>query len=145
MLGANADSIVEKISPKSLDLIRNEHWEEGIASSIRSGLSHLLEKKPDIQHVLFLLSDQPHLSVEVLRELLTTHEKKQLITACKYKDQVGVPVIFSKNYFNDLMQLEGDEGAKKIVMKNLDVVSTIPFEGGEVDVDTEEDYKKLTH
>ncbi|MEP1097687.1 MAG: nucleotidyltransferase family protein [Cyclobacteriaceae bacterium] len=143
VLGANAAQIEEKINPKSLDLIMNENWKEGIASSIRSGLSYLLEKRPDLQHVLFLLSDQPYLSIEVVRELLTKHEKTLAITACKYQDQIGVPVVFSKDFFEELRHLEGDQGAKKIVMKNMDVVSTVPFDGGEVDVDTDEDYRKL--
>jgi len=143
VLGANARRIEQKIDPKGLDLIRNEKWEEGIASSIRLGLSHLREKKSDLHHALFLLSDQPYLTVEVLRLLLSVHEENKSITACKYQGQIGVPVILSHAFFNDLMQLEGDQGAKKIVMNNFDTTSTIPFEGGEVDVDTEEDVKHL--
>lgn len=144
VLGANGKQIEEKVDPKGLDLITNENWEEGIASSIRGGLSHLLEKKPDLKNVLFLLSDQPYLSVEIIDKLLAAHKKNETITACKYQDQVGVPVIFNHTFFIDLTQLKGDEGAKKIVMKNIDVISTIPFEGGEVDVDTEEDYVRLS-
>ncbi|MEP5611153.1 MAG: nucleotidyltransferase family protein [Cyclobacteriaceae bacterium] len=143
VLGANAHSIEEKIDLKSLDLITNENWEEGIASSIRFGLSHLLDKKSDLKHVLFLLSDQPYLSVEVVRELLSAHDENQAITACNYKDQMGVPVIFGKLFFEELMQLKGDQGAKKIVMKNIGIVSTITFVRGEIDVDTEEDYSRL--
>lgn len=143
ILGSGAEEIKERIDSKSLEVIENPEWEEGIASSIRFGLSYLGEKNPDVKHVLFLLSDQPYLTIDVINELLKLKGANKSITACEYNDQVGVPAIFSHHFFEDLMRLEGDSGAKKIILQNMDYVSMVPFVGGEMDIDTEEDYERL--
>ncbi len=143
VLGANASSIRRKVNSHSLDVIVNDKWEDGISSSIRFGLAHLGNKERDLQNVLILLSDQPFLSDQVLKNLLSTEKNLKSITACEYGGQIGVPALFSHHFFDELMKLEGDEGAKKIIMKNREYVSSVPFERGEVDVDTEEDYKRL--
>ena len=99
---------------------------------------------PIVEHVMFLLSDQPRLGIEVLNSLVRHHNRSgPAITASTYSGQLGVPVIFSDHFFNELRQLEGDNGAKKIVMKHLELVEKVDFPGGEVDVDTEEDYDRL--
>ncbi len=143
VLGSNAEDIGGRIDPKHLQLIENKGWEEGIASSIRFGLTHLRSKEPNLKNVLILLSDQPYLTIDVLNELLSVQKNHKSIAACEYNHQVGVPAIFSHHFFDDLMKLDGDQGAKKIIMRNMDFVSMVPFVGGEIDVDTEEEYQKL--
>ncbi len=143
VLGAHAKEIKEKIDPSKLDIIMNDLWEEGMASSIRLGLSHLGRQDSRLEHVLILLSDQPYLTIDVLKELLKLQADTKSIVACEYNNQVGVPAVFSHHFFEDLMRLKGDKGARGIITKNLDFVSTVPFVGGEIDVDTEEDYRGL--
>ena len=94
--------------------------------------------------MMFLLSDQPFLSSEVLEKLMTKHRSKAgMITVSKYDGQLGVPMIFPKSFFDELLKLDGDSGAKKIVKNHLDCVQSVSFEKGKYDIDTEEDYKKL--
>ncbi len=144
VLGANAGEISEKIDMQTLDTVINEQWEEGMASSIRLGLSHLGKKESNLEHTLILLSDQPYLTIDVLNELLKVQTDSKSIVACGYNNQVGVPAVFSHHFFEDLMRLIGDKGARGIIAQNMDFVSTVPFVGGEIDVDTEEDYEGLS-
>ncbi len=65
------------------------------------------------------------------------------IVACDYKDAIGTPVLFDKTFFNTLLELKGQAGAKKIISQNLDVTVTIPFPLGYIDIDTKEDYESL--
>jgi molybdenum cofactor cytidylyltransferase len=41
------------------------------------------------------------------------------------------------------MDLEGDAGAKKIIMQNSDSLTTISFPKGSIDIDTVDDYEAL--
>jgi molybdenum cofactor cytidylyltransferase len=144
VLGANASSILENIEPGKFVISRNHDWSEGIATSIRTGVEKALELYPQLEHVLFLLSDQPFVSVDLLKQLLVSHkEEKKEITACKYKDNIGVPAVFSKSFFAELTALNGDQGAKKIMKQHPNKVAAVEFGLGYFDVDTPEDYEKL--
>ena len=144
VLGSNAEEIKEGIDRGTFTFVINEQWREGIASSIRKGVEVTLRKYPNTGHLLFLLSDQPFVNTELVRQLLETHgEGKSEITASSYQGDIGVPAIFSKALFPLLLELSGDEGAKKIMKQNPDKVTSIPFEKGHIDVDTPEDKSEL--
>lgn len=142
ILGANALEIVPLTNLGDFIPIVNEHWQEGIASSIRAATQEATSN-PEINHLLVLVSDQPFLSTELIENLLLKHSKDREITASAYADQVGVPAIFSRKYFGDLLELEGDKGAKRIIQKHLSKTALISFRNGEIDIDTEEDIDKL--
>lgn len=144
VLGANSDQVLKSINPKNVTISRNENWSEGIASSIRLGVSESMKLIDTLDGILFLLSDQPFVSRELIEKLLESHMNgNQQITACSYNDNIGVPAIFGSQFFPELLELKGDVGAKKIITQNIESVETITFEHGSFDVDTEEDVHKL--
>ncbi|MFH5883943.1 NTP transferase domain-containing protein [Halalkalibaculum sp. DA3122] len=144
VLGANADQIREATDLAQVTAVYNEHWSEGIASSIRLGVTESLKLNSSLQGILFLLSDQPYVSGELIQELVNTHKSgEQRITACRYKQNVGVPAIFGKRFFPGLQKLTGDVGAKKIILQHRQKVEEVPFKKGFFDIDTEEDYEHL--
>lgn len=144
VLGANADQIRQATDLNSVTVLSNESWPEGIASSIRLGVSESMKLNESLESILFLLSDQPFVTTELIEELIQKHvEDNQRITACSYKNNIGVPAIFGKSFFTQLMDLKGDVGAKKIIAQNPEQVDSVVFEDGSFDVDTEEDYKEL--
>jgi CTP:molybdopterin cytidylyltransferase MocA len=49
--------------------------------------------------------------------------------------------LFHKSYFRKLRSLSDDEGAKKLITGNSSDVAIVPFPGGEIDLDTMEDYR----
>jgi len=143
VLGAFADDILPTIAPKPIDVIINTKWEEGMSSSIRAGIDYL-QKTPDISNALVMLCDQPHVSSRLLTDML--RKKKQGnkgIVTCAYNNTTGVPVLFDKKYFPELLLLTGQEGAKKLLAIHSDDIATIDFPLGAVDIDTMEDYNKI--
>lgn len=144
VLGAHADKIVESIIPKNCNVLNNKNWSEGIASSIRLGVSESKKLNESLKGILFLLSDQPFVTKQLIEELIQKHANgNQQITACSYKDNIGVPAIFGKEFFPDLLKLTGDVGARKIMMQNKEHVEHIVFKDGSFDIDTEEDVQEL--
>lgn len=144
ILGAHADQIRDDTHLDNITTIYNEHWPEGIASSIRLGVSESIKLNESLENILFLLSDQPFVTTELIEELIQKHTNgDQRITACRYKENIGVPAIFGKTFFTRLMDLKGDAGAKKIIARNREQVDSIVFKDGSFDVDTEEDYQEL--
>ncbi len=144
ILGANAEEIKKNINAGEFKVFINDQWEDGIASSIRKGVRCLLESTPDLEHILFLLSDQPFITSKLLEELLDMHKKQgKTITGCSYNNTVGVPAIFRAQLFQELCHLKGDRGARTLIRKYPDRVAAVPFDLGSVDIDEPEDYSRL--
>lgn len=124
--------------------IRNESWAEGMASSLKTGLQETLQHFPETEQFIFTVCDQPFISASVFKALT---EKKKIspkgIVASAYADTLGVPVLFSSSYVKELFNLNGQEGARKLIQQYRDDTDSIPFEQGSWDIDTLEDYKKL--
>jgi molybdenum cofactor cytidylyltransferase len=141
VLGANADQITTKLRSLRTQIITNPDWKEGMSSSIRAGIAALPD---EVDGAIVSLCDQPMIRSTVFDELIATfHASQKSIVACEYGETRGVPALFAKSLFPDLMSLRGHQGAKTIILRDASVVTTIPFEGGQVDIDTPEDYRKL--
>lgn len=144
VLGAHSEEILKDTDPKKSVIVINQNWNEGIGSSIRLGVSEAIKMNDSLENILFLLADQPYVTTALIKQLADQHsDKKECITACRYNDSIGVPAIFSSDYFESLQSLRGDSGAKKIISQNIDKVKTILFRRGDVDIDTDEDYENL--
>jgi len=144
VLGANELSIKKQLQNVSAPIVYNQNWQEGISSSIKAGLNSALEKNNQIESCIFCVCDQPYISADIFLQLTDKkHTSGKKIIACSYAETIGTPVLFDKKYFNALMNLQSDEGAKKLLSLYKDDVDFIPFEKGEFDIDTEADYNKL--
>lgn len=145
VLGAHAGDIREALTPGAFRVVVNGQWQEGMAGSIRAAMEEALALCPDLENLLFLLSDQPFITPQLLSELIDLQFQCRLpIAACRYGDALGVPAVFSKEMFPELLLLQGDTGAGRLIRQYADRVAVLPFESGAVDVDTEEDYLSVS-
>ena len=144
VLGANHDVIKKEIEKFSTYIAMNEKWEEGMSSSIRKGMEILLKYETCLNAIIIAVCDQPFLSSDVMNLLIEKYESGgKPIIASAYNNALGTPVLFDKTFFATLMELQGQAGAKKIIAQNKDVVDTVTFPLGGVDIDTKEDFEKL--
>jgi molybdenum cofactor cytidylyltransferase len=141
--GYSAALIENQLSDLHCQTTFNPHWPEGMAASIVKGVTVLKEKFPDIAGCIITVSDQPFVTTEILSNLIAEASSGAPIVACSYGDTIGTPVLFSKNYFDQLLQLKGAEGAKKLILKHSTAVKSIPFPLGTIDIDTQTDYQNL--
>jgi len=79
-------------------------------------------------------------STFVSTDLLNSLINKRLATGnqslqAAYNNTIGIPALFDKNFFPELLLLKGQEGAKKIIMRHGAVSKTIPFPMGYMDID----------
>ena len=142
VIGANKTQIAPEIIDLPLTVIDNPMWHEGMSSSVKIGMAGMYMTYKDVEAVIILVCDQPYLSVSLLDRMVEIyHKKKPPVVACKYGDQVGVPALFDRKLFEELLTLTGDKGAKPVLMNHLDEAHLIMFEAGSVDLDTQEDYE----
>jgi len=144
VIGADSARIQSNIKNSDVKIVINEEWEEGMASSIRRGLDVLKNEIPDLKSVIFMVCDQPFVTSDLLENLIREKDLSgKNIVASSYSEISGTPVLFDESIFSELMELKGDIGARKIIVKSKDRLATIDFPLGSVDMDTAEDYKKL--
>lgn len=141
VLGANAEIITKDISKHKIECILNPNFKDGLSSSIVAGIDYL--KSTDFDAILIMLADQPNINSDYLNKLIkTSEENPSKIIASNYIDKIGVPAIFTKEYFPDLLNLKGDKGAKDFLNNHQSkIIKLKPF--NLIDMDTKEDYKKL--
>jgi molybdenum cofactor cytidylyltransferase len=141
VLGANADLIAPELSGLEITIVVNPDWMEGMSSSIRAGLRKLLADDSQIQSVILSLADQPNVTEASLGNLIDAHLQTGAgLVAASYSGQMGAPALFSKCYFQDLLQLEGEGGAKKLLKQHASLVVPVDFPEAELDLDTPEDF-----
>lgn len=113
----------------------------GMSSSIRMAVRHA--ELDGAAAVMILLGDQPGIDPQVIEEVVATYQAEgAAIVQARYLDEPGHPVLFDKRLFSELLQLQGDRGARELLrryrqcIRFVDVPTCAP-----VDLDTPEDYE----
>jgi len=145
VLGAAADQINAQLTASPIDRVFNNLWNEGMASSIRVGVKRIMDLSPNVDGIMILVCDQPFISVEQIQALIKIQQDTDLpMSSCYYANIIGTPAVFHQSVFSELLKLEGDVGAKKIIKERASEVAKLHFEEGIIDIDTMDDYIKLT-
>ena len=142
VLGANKTQIAPQIIDLPVTIIENPKWEEGMSTSVKMGLVGLYMTEKKLDAAMVLVCDQPHISVQ----LLTSMAKVQALTnkkivACQYEGQLGVPVLFEREMFTELLDFQGDKGARFLLHKFPEQTARVRFDLGNIDLDTPQDYQ----
>jgi molybdenum cofactor cytidylyltransferase len=156
VVGATSESIWSELairdsriasSPASGDgaratVVENTEWQNGVGTSIRRGLEQLSES---IEAVVLIACDQPFVDASVVAALIAAHEKtRKPMVASSYANTLGVPALFDRSCFVALLALPADSGAKTLMMTRPNDVAAVAFERGAIDIDTPEDFERLS-
>ena len=143
--GANAELSRRELEGLEVLEVFNPLWQTGMASSIGAGVEALISADPASDAAVLLLCDQPHVAADLISRLVDAYRTTgSPIVASAYGADFGAPALFAKALFAELTQLEGAAGAKQVIKRHAAAAHFLPFPGGEVDVDTPDDYSRLT-
>jgi len=93
---------------------------------------------------VLLVCDQPGVDARLIQRLVSLRDTSgKTIVASSYAGTLGVPVLFSRSVFQELLSLDDKAGAKSIVLRNRERVAPLSFPEGEIDIDTWEDWEKI--
>ena len=141
VIGAEADQVRAKVPEGKFKYIVNPKWQDGMSTSIRAGVASLAD---DVDAAVISLCDQPFLSSQIFNLLIDAFaSSEKSIVTCEFDGQISPPTLFANKHFPELFALQGDAGARKVVMTHLDSVARIPFPSGSVDLDTPQDYRNF--
>lgn len=147
VLGHRVQAVKKEIhqstDPSRLRIINNPDFKMGLSTSITRGLSQV---EPQASGVMFLLGDQPLLTIRVINKLINVFRSTSApIVVPLYGKRPGNPVIFKTSLIPELQKLTGDTGGRELVRKYWDQVQTVSIRPQRIgwDMDTWEDYQKI--
>ena len=114
------------------------HELPGRGDAVKLGMEYMM----DMDACVFCPCDQPLLKKESLRNLINTFRNDtDKIYRLAWKDAPGTPVLFSKNYYQELMNLPSDKGGSYLLKKYEDNIGLVQvYDKNELkDIDTKED------
>ena len=112
--------IIEKLIDKNekIKFVFNKGFENGMASSIKTGLNYLSK---NTSAFFICLGDMPLVNKNTYNKLIECKNNNQIIVPT-YKGKQGNPVLFSISMKEKIKNIEGDIGAKKIIDMNKDKI-----------------------
>ncbi len=128
---------IAKNFPKVLT-VKNPEPNLGISGSIRLGLERLKKISPGSEGCLFAVADQPGLTCNSLKRLVRFwNQHSYNIVSAGCDGQMKNPVIFSADYYEELMTLTKDTGGKAVLYRHLEEVGICQIDKKETeDIDT---------
>jgi molybdenum cofactor cytidylyltransferase len=140
ILGHRANEIRKLIEDLPLTILVNDQWEKGIGSSIKRGISYL--KGKSFEAGLVMTCDLPLLQPAHLQNLISSYQQNKVsVVASHYSGSLGIPALFDKKLFDQLLLIGDYQGAKQIIQENNKHLISIEFPEGAIDLDTPEDYR----
>ena len=144
VVGDLGAEIENDLGESSATIVPNADWRRGLGTTIRCGLRHLHASLPDLDTVVIAACDQPFVEPGTIAALMAEHERSgKPIVASSYANTLGIPALFDRSYFDALLALPDQSGAKAIMESRPDDVASIEFEKGAIDIDTPADFERL--
>ncbi len=117
------------------ETVLNKNNSSGISESLKLAVAEV-----DADNYSFFLGDMPFLTADTIRAIINNNNQ---ITYVSCGDLISAPVSFNRKYKAEIMLLEGDVGAKKIVQKHFDKAVKVLVDKRElIDIDTQEEIDK---
>jgi len=145
VLGHQNELIEKHINDLDIIVANNSTYKKGLSSSLKKGISALPE---DCDAAIIMLADMPKIKPELINNLIDNYDplNNKCIVAPSYKGKRGNPILIGRKFFPDILNLQGDMGAKNILDKNSNNIYFIPQSDSSIliDIDTKNDYEKLS-
>lgn len=120
-------------------LVHNPDYADGLGTSLKAGIA-AVPKEAD--GVIVCLGDMPQVDSALIDKLIATFdpERGALVVVPSIEGRRGNPVVWSRRFFHDLMQIQGDIGARHLIGSYAEAVVEVPVAGAAAltDVDTPE-------
>lgn len=139
--GYHFDKLQEAIHQLPVKIVNNTNWQSGQSSSIQAGLNEI---RQDCQGVIFMMADQPQISVNLLRALIErAYNSTKTIIGPIIDGKRSTPMYFAKKTFDQLMSLRGDTGGRNL-LPNFQVEYIEWYDQTmAIDIDVPEDFRRL--
>lgn len=140
VLGAHAEKIRPLLRPFPVLIAETPEWAEGMAASIRAGVTTLRQFSRALDGAVVALCDQPAFSADVIAQLVAAQRTTgRSIVAARYSGRNGAPALFLAEHFPTLAHLTGEAGARTLLNGDPTRVAAVELPALALDLDTPAD------
>ena len=142
VLGAYATEIISQCELQQSEYIIFNDWKQGMGSSLAYACKTILSVE-NFDALLVTLSDLPLVTSKDYLQMIYRFISNSDIVATKSKNYLGVPAIFGSYYFNEIIKLNGETGARQIIKNHIETVTFYDNIRAVADIDSLEDLNKV--
>jgi len=132
------DGVELDYAGRGYEVVRNPRPEDGLSLSVRLGVQ--AARGDGLEAVLIALADMPRITATQIRRLFDAQHGPDTVVASSDGVNPRPPVLFGAGRLDALERLEGDSGARDMILAGRHVVAS-PDEL--IDVDTQEELEAL--
>ena len=137
--GHERERVEAALTGLPVKLVHNREFADGLASSVRTGIATV---PAEADGAVICLGDMPQVDAALIDRLIAAFDPEQgaLGVVPTIDGKRGNPVLWSRRFFPDLMSIEGDIGARRLIGRYGEAVIEVPVTGKAalVDIDTQE-------
>ncbi len=137
--GHQASEVEKALAGLRVKFVRNPDFAAGMSSSVKAGIAAVSR---DADGAVVGLGDMPLIDAQLIDRLIDAFAPDQgnLIVVPVSDNRRGNPVLWSRRFFDELMMLDGDIGARHLIAKHSEAVAEVVVEGhgAFLDIDTPE-------
>lgn len=137
--GNAADDVRQAVSLFNPAFVENSDYSSGLSSSLKCGLAHVPE---GYDGAMILLGDMPGVTAKLIDKLIAAFDPSEgrAICVATHNGKRGNPVLWAHRFFDEIMALEGDVGARHLIGQNAELVCDVEAENDAplIDIDTPE-------
>jgi molybdenum cofactor cytidylyltransferase len=137
--GHQANDVQNALHGLNVTFAHNPDFAEGLAGSVKAGIAAVPNSADG---AVICLGDMPLIEARLIDRMIESFapDRGNLIVVPVSDGRRGNPVLWSRRFFNELMTLDGDIGARHLIAKHGEAVAEVPVEGHSafLDIDTPE-------
>jgi molybdenum cofactor cytidylyltransferase len=124
VLGHMAAEIEAALGGRPVRLVAAPDYADGLAASLRAGIAAL---PPEAAAALVCLGDMPLVTGRMIDRLLAAYDPDEgrTIVLPTFRGKPGNPMLWDRRYFADMLELQGDSGARQLLGRHLDAVAEV--------------------
>jgi molybdenum cofactor cytidylyltransferase len=142
--GHRAAEIRASLGPRDVRFVTSERHEDGLAESLKSGISALPD---DVAAFLVCLGDMPLVHPDMLERMMAAYDPDEgrSIVVPIFNGTAGNPVLWDRTYVDEMLALSGDTGARALLRRHADQIAEVAMDDDSVltDFDTEASLARL--
>jgi molybdenum cofactor cytidylyltransferase len=142
--GHRSAEVAAALGGGAVTLIENPRYADGLSTSLKAGIAAL---PPDCDGALVLLGDMPRITAVHLDRLIAAFaaKKREAIVVPIHEGRRGNPVLWPRACFAEMLGLEGDAGARRLLAVHADHVREVDLATDAIfaDVDTPEELAEV--
>ncbi len=139
VIGHEHERVEAALGGLPVRFVHNPNYAEGLGTSLKAGIAAVPETADG---VIVCLGDMPQVDSALIDQLIGAFdpERNALVVVPSIDGRRGNPVVWARRFFNELMSINGDIGARHLIGSYVEAVVDVPLTGDAAltDVDTPE-------